>query len=380
MLLNRYKKIFLSRRVIHIVESLNPLDGGPSNSVPTLFGARLNAGFQDLIATVHLGKNNTSEKFLEISFRSYWGKLRASPQLLKYLIQNREHYDIVHINCVWNLVFISSFLIAKIFGKKIILSPRGMLRLEHLRRSSIKTLILHSVFKVIFKLIDVFHITSEWEGDDLVKIGVSQKKIVSIFNPIKSRPNRRTVPVVNLDKTIFTYLYVGRIHPYKRVIELIDSYISLSDYCHKMTRLILVGPCSDVCYTKKIKRKIETSPEHVNIIYLGFLNDEKLAWCYEISSAFVMPSKSENFGMSILEALQYKKQVIVPSLSPWRKILPAEIMEVVKVDASNLRECLIQARKKKIPNRQVVSKLETIIKQFNANELVEKYTQMYELV
>lgn len=359
------------------MESLNPHDGGPSQSVPTLFSARLEAGFKDLIATVHLGENNTLEKFREFSFRGYWGKFRASPQLLIYLIQNRKDYDIIHVNCVWNLVFITSFFIAKIFGKKIILSSRGMLRLEHSKRSMIKTLILYSVFKIIFKFIDIFHITSEWEGDDLVKIGVSQQKIVSIFNPIEDSANYRVENVVDLDTNIFTYLYVGRMHPYKRVIELIDSYISLSDNDRNMTRLILVGPSSDMSYTNQIKRKIENSPEHVSIIYFGFLDGSKLSWCYDISSVFVMPSKSENFGMSILEALKYKKQVIVPSLSPWSKILTQEVMEVVTADASNLRECLIRARKKQFPNHRATLELETITKQFNANEIVGKYNKMY---
>ena len=45
-----------------------------------------------------------------------------------------------------------------------------------------------------------------------------------------------------------------------------------------------------------------------------------------------MPSKSENFGMSIFEALQFKTLVIVPELSPWPSLLPESIVQVVAKD------------------------------------------------
>ena len=95
-----------------------------------------------------------------------------------------------------------------------------------------------------------------------------------------------------------------------------------------------------------MEKKIAEQPKGIDIKLLGFIDGPDLKKYYSTSSVLVMPSKSENFGMSIFEALHFNKPVIVPEISPWPSLLPKDAMEVVSEDASNLKDCLKRSKDK----------------------------------
>ncbi len=367
----------MSNRVLHVVESLNHSTGGPSQSVPSLLISRRNAGYQDLIATTHFNKDDRPIEYLKNSYYAFCGKLRFSPCLIFELISNRHNYDIIHINCIWNLVFLSSFIIGKLYKKKIILSTRGMLRIKNIKESMLKQLIIFIFKRLIFNYIDCFHVTSEWEKDDLITLGINCEKIHLIFNLSRKSWKNSKIKNKASNNELFTFLYVGRMHPYKRVVELIDAYISLSKEDLLNTRLILIGPSKDDNYMKEIEKKIAEQPKGIDIKLLGFIDGPDLKKYYSTSSVLVMPSKSENFGMSIFEALHYNKPVIVPEISPWPSLLPKNVMDVVSEDASNLKDCLKRSKDKIKSQKLDFTKLEKVLKQYTDTSILQEYNNLY---
>ena len=89
------------------------------------------------------------------------------------------------------------------------------------------------------------------------------------------------------------------------------------------------------------------------MIYLGILEGVKKHTIFSISSLFVLPSKSENFGMAIAEAMSYKIPIITTRGTPWQEIqdkdagwwvelsqvnIDKALNEALKCDSSKLRE------------------------------------------
>lgn len=368
------------RRVFHLVESLNLKDGGPSKSVSALFEARINAGFTDLLATVYCSQDQINQAYAKYSYPAYFGKSRFSPSLMYQLYKSRRRYDIIHVNCIWNFVFIFGLLAAFFFRKKIILSTRGMLRIEHIRASKLKIFIFYYFLRTLLKKFDMFHVTSEWEKQDLIKLGINEKNICFIYNLNNVACKNFYSENKHRTRSNFIYLYVGRIHPYKRVLELIDAFVSLPKASLNCSTLQIIGPHSDVEYSQLVKKKIKTAPNEAKILIYDFKEGPELQKFYDMSDVLVMPSKSENFGMSILEALRSDMLVVVPELSPWPEILPEEFREVVSMDALNLRDCLIQAKRKAKSTKEKQLRLKAIIKQFNEDEILKQFISIYQVI
>jgi len=71
-----------------------------------------------------------------------------------------------------------------------------------------------------------------------------------------------------------------------------------------------------------------------NMIFTGFLRDEKLVKVYRAADLYVMPSVSEPFGITTLEAMQYNTPVLVSKQSGVSEV----ITHALKVDFWDINE------------------------------------------
>lgn len=90
--------------------------------------------------------------------------------------------------------------------------------------------------------------------------------------------------------------YVGNAHPHKNVEGLIQAFLILRKR-YKNLSLVLSG--HDHYFWQRIKNEYK----HKDIIYTGYVSEEKLVTLYKNALLFVMPSFEEGFGIPILEAM-----------------------------------------------------------------------------
>jgi len=104
-------------------------------------------------------------------------------------------------------------------------------------------------------------------------------------------------------------LYLGRLHPIKGVDELINSWHQLC--IEKVTQdwiLVIAGGGSED-YESKLRNLVNRLGLENSVAFIGSqFGDNKLA-CFMNSNAFVLPSNSEGFPVTILEAWSYKLPV-----------------------------------------------------------------------
>ncbi len=232
---------------------------------------------------------------------------------LNYIIKD---YDIVHIYGMWRPFLVHVFLLAKIHNKKVIISPIGTLEPWSLSQKKYKKKIAWNLYqKKIMNKADLIHATSNTEAKNLNNLRINTK-IRIIGHGIDIDRNYELKIKKNKFKKV---IFFSRIHYKKGLLELIDSWNNVKN--NEGWILEIFGPISDSDYLNKIKKKIKELSLEKNIFYSGavFSNSEKKK-IFEDADGFILPSKSENFGISIGEALSYGLPVLTTFETPWKII------------------------------------------------------------
>ena len=113
-------------------------------------------------------------------------------------------------------------------------------------------------------------------------------------------------------------LFFSRIHKKKGLLELVEAWNILKPQDWELN---IVGPVSDQNYRKKINKKITeyglTSKIHFKEpVYDNFSKSIEII----NSDVVVLPSKNENFGFSICEAMFAARVVLCSAETPWHDI------------------------------------------------------------
>jgi len=94
-----------------------------------------------------------------------------------------------------------------------------------------------------------------------------------------------------------SYIYVGRLSAEKNVSELIDTFNNVENILY----VVGEGPLSEELKNKSKK----------NIIFLGHVNNSELDQVYKRADVFILPSRSEPWGLVVEEALSCRLPLII---------------------------------------------------------------------
>ncbi len=111
-------------------------------------------------------------------------------------------------------------------------------------------------------------------------------------------------------------LALGRLHPVKGYAELIEAWSRVRPDGWK---LAIAGP-DENGYRRVLERAIR-SHDLTEQVFLPGAADEARKWALlERCELFVAPSRTENFGMAIAEALQAGRPVLTTTGTPWAEL------------------------------------------------------------
>jgi glycosyltransferase involved in cell wall biosynthesis len=240
-------------------------------------------------------------------------------------ISNRKYFtdryeevapNIIYINGLFSYHYnIISLLAAKKYTKKnpnvkIILSPRGMLHPGALSQKRFKKKLYLRFMKMtrIHRLIH-WHATNEQEatyiknqfGNVNISIAGNFPKLSSLLPSPPKLPNSLIMGTLAL------------ISPMKNHMEILKS---LKDTTSNIIWNIY-GPVKDQQYWNECLHLISLLPKNIKVVYHGAVEPARVHELFEQIHLYIQPSKSENFGHAILEALSAGKPVITTNTTPF---------------------------------------------------------------
>ncbi len=131
--------------------------------------------------------------------------------------------------------------------------------------------------------------------------------IVTISNPV-DLPQPSDVTPAEKDAA-FQLLFAGRLNPEKNIPFLLRAFARLAKKLPDSS-LWIAGRGADQAQLEKQCQDLEIAAK---VRFLGFLNHDELSRCYAACDAFVLPSRVETQGLVAMEAMWFRKPILVAS-------------------------------------------------------------------
>ena len=325
-------------KVLHTIPYFNKASGGPTSCTYNLLKGLNDVGTQTTLLTFRPDEGDVVSEDIFIHYLTddrktpLWFSNNFAKSLEKEILQN----DIIHINTIWTWPSHNASQIAKKYKKPIVLSPHGMLYPQALKVSAWKKKLIAPFFvNKDLNSASCIHATSEEEARHIRDYGVTIP-IAIIPNCIcmNDFPSQRNVP-----NKVRKFGFVGRLNPIKNIDLLIEAWIKLDEKTSG-AELIIIGDGEPeyVDYLKKIavQRKLN------NILFHGFLSGVELKSAIANLDFHILPSKSENFGMVVAEALACGVPSITSKGTPWESLVINNAGWWIEADVNTIAYTLSQ--------------------------------------
>ena len=224
--------------------------------------------------------------------------------------------DVIHLNSFFSKFSQIVLFLNKIglINSKIILSARGELSTGALSIKSPKK-ISYLFFTKLLNLYSniAFHVTDKIEFND-VKNTFNNNKIYNIENlrgNIKSSKNLDRF----LDSKILKLVFISRIARKKNLkfaLEILESYSG-----SKKIVFDIYGTQEDEKYWNECNDVIKRMDNNVTVAYKKSLKPIEVPSILSQYHVFFLPTKNENFGHAIVEAMQNGVIPLISDQTPW---------------------------------------------------------------
>lgn len=300
-------------RVIHVVPAITDEASGPSYSVPRLCESLIATGVDAQLAALDWAPVPPNLPYLR-TFPLGFGprRLGVSPIMRNWLDAEADsgRTDLIHNHSLWMMPNVYSGRACRSGRSRLMVSPRGTLSDWALNRSTLQKTIFWRLWQYpALRAAACFHATAESEFDDIRRVGFAQ--------PVCILPNGIDVPPLERNQTgdRRQLLFLGRIHPKKGIEVLLRAWHAVESRFPDW-ELRVVGPDNG-----GHRIEMETLAAQLGtarVVFCGPLFGAEKLRAYRAASLFVLPTHSENFGMSVAEALSAGTPAIVTRGAPWK--------------------------------------------------------------
>ena len=272
----------------------------------------------------------------------YANKYDFCGEQLKKLYEEFNHIYSCGLFEVNSIALLRIHKLLKKNEKKIYIAPMGVFSEGAINNKKIKKKAFLAIFKSLgfFKNI-IWSFTSELEKIDAQKqLG---KKLVSNYIIAEDLPRKidfdyqiNKVKSQNLDDTL-RVIFLSRICAKKNLEYAID--ILNSNYNRKII-FDIYGTIENIEYWAICKQKIDKLPSNVCVKYCGEVSPNDVIEVFSKYSVFLFPTKGENFGHVIYEALSGGCIPIISDTTPWNEIVSAVGYVNPLSEIERFKECI----------------------------------------
>ena len=309
----------MSLRVLHVVPSVSPRRGGPSKAACEMVAAQNAIGLSAEIATT----NDDLESLLDVElnqqlefngapvrFFQRWSpavaglrEFQVSRSFSRWLADNIDAYDVLHVHAIFSYCSSYAMWLARKTGKPYVVRPIGQLESWALNQAKLKKQIYLALLeRANLSAASRVQFTAESERRQaLLRFPELNSVVVplGIDDPahMQGASSRlRQQYHIAADQRVLCYL--GRLHQKKGIDLLLKAIAKLETPCH----LLIAGSGSE-SVQQSLHALITSLDISDRVQFVGFVSGEQKQLLLQGSDLFALTSWSENFGISVLEAL-----------------------------------------------------------------------------
>jgi len=314
-------------KVLHTISGIWKHTGGPAESVPRLCSALVKDGVDISIMTLNGELSNAalesqSDGVEIISLPHY---KQMSLKVFDAATRQAKQCDIVHGHGLWLPLNWAAGRAALKNKKPFIITTRGALNPNALKRSRLKKQLVGSLFDNRYlNSASCIHVTS---NDEYLAI-----RNYGLKNPVAMIPNgvhvEKTNSAISVEQFRHTYgipkerkvlLFISRISWEKGLEDLAEAWGKVGPDFDDW-QLLIVGQ-GEAKYVSTLKQSFGSGPAGDRVTFTGPLfGDEKTA-AYASANLFVLPSHTENFSLVTAEALAAGIPAITTQGTPWSTLV-----------------------------------------------------------
>ena len=171
-------------------------------------------------------------------------------------------------------------------------------------------------------------------------------------------------------------LYVGNAHPHKNIEELILAFKKVKAFSElKDLKLVLVG--KENYFWKAILKRFHDDKIIEDIIYTGYVSDERLAALYRNATVYVEPSLEEGFGLPILEAFANSCPVVASDIGSLKEVGEDAAIYFNPHDASDMANKILYVLNNVSVRKALIEKGKKRVKLFSWKKMAEQTLKVY---
>lgn len=382
-------------KTLHVISTLTPRFGGTTTVVRTLSAYQARARLNVTVCTTN-GDSSTSGKMpvaiglLEdgVTCRYFpaWSPLLIAPAMGRWFKNHLRQFDIVHIHGLYRFPVSSAAWWARKTGVPYMIMPHGSLD-PFLYNQSQYNLPLKKIYERLFDIPNLnhataIHYTTEEEAKRAAFLRLRSRAVV-LPNGIDWENYRRLPPrgnfrrYIRFDDQTPLVLFLGRIN-FKKGLDLLVPAFGRVTKKRADARLAIVGPDNEG-YCSKVRRWCKEYGIQDRVFFVDHLGFEKVKEAYVDADCFVLPSYTENFGLTVVEAMACGTPVIISDqVNIWREVQEARAGIVVRLDSRDVADAICRILADKIEAKAMGTRGRVAAEKCYAwPHIVEQLTQVY---
>jgi glycosyltransferase involved in cell wall biosynthesis len=316
----------MSLRILHVVQSVNPVGGGPIEGIRQRADCHRQFGHLVQIASLDPpGAPYLAFPGVPVEpLRRSWADRFFPVSLLRWIRAHRHEFDAVVVNGIWDFHLLAAYLAVRGTNTPFLVFPHGMLDPWFRYRYPLKHLKKWLVWP--------WAIYPPLRGADAVCFTCDQERLLArqsfwLYHCHEVVVNYGTKGIPDPGGDFATpfleahpplagrqrFLFLGRVAPKKGPDLLLCAIAALQAeglWDPATMVLVLAGPAQGA-YAAKLQRLAERLGITVSLHWTGMLQGDQKWGAFQSADAFVLPSHQENFGIAVAEALSCSTPVLL---------------------------------------------------------------------
>lgn len=387
-------------KVLHVTPSISPVRGGTSRATLDMVLALRKNDISVEIATTNDHGENTL--FVPVGQRTHYegipvwffpklpfgfsnalNEFNFSLSLTRWLWENIDKYDLLHIHALFSYPSTMAMILARIRKIPYVISPHGLLCCWPLQQSALRKKIFMKLFEHSnLSHSSALHLTSLKEEKEVSTLNLNSTSFVLPlglnFTDLISEASQQLRQKFRIEDNAPIVLFMGRLHPVKGLDYLIPALGRLKHY---QFHFILAGS-GEANYEFEVDALIEAAGIKERTYRPGFVSGREKDILLQGSSFFTLTSRSESFSVAVIEAWAAGLPVLLtPGIALASVAIEQQLGYVVDLNVDAIYNALL----KFFENREDCSKIGQRAKKFvlknytwekNAEGLISAYQKV----